>query len=71
MGNLRENPEMRLKRYGKVMRIEEQGRRAIVMEVQGRRRRGRPKRRCLDSGRDDIRGGSVLPSWVEAYIVKH
>ena len=44
--------ERRLKWYGHVMRREEHyvGRRAIVlvMKVQGRRKRGRPKRRWLD-----------------------
>ena len=39
--------ERRLKWYGHVMRREEHyvGRRATVMKVQGRRKRGRPKRR--------------------------
>ena len=39
--------ERRLKWYGHVMRREEHyiGRRAMVMKVQGRRKRGRPKRR--------------------------
>ena len=42
--------ERRLKWYGHVMRREEHyiGRRAMVMKVQGRRKRGRPKRRWLD-----------------------
>ena len=41
--------ERRLKWYGHVMRREEHyvGRRAMVMKVQGRRKRGRPKRRWL------------------------
>ena len=49
--------ERRLKWYGHVMRREEHyiGRRAMVMKVQGRRKRGRPKRRWLDKVRDDIK----------------
>ena len=50
--------ERRLKWYGHVMRREEHyvGRRAMGIEIQGRRRRrARPKRRMLDSVRDDIR----------------
>ena len=49
--------ERRLKWYGHVMRREEHcvGRRAMVMEVQGRRKRGRPKRRWLDKVKDDIK----------------
>ena len=31
------------------------GRRAMVMKVQERRKRGRPKRRCLDKVKDDIK----------------
>ena len=49
--------ERRLKWYGHVMRREEQyvGRRAMKMEVQGRKKIGRPKRRWLDRVRDDIK----------------
>ena len=49
--------ERRLKWYGHVMRREEHyvGRRATVMKVQGRRKRGRPKRRWLDKVKDDIK----------------
>ena len=49
--------ERRLKRYGHVMLREEHyvGRRAMVMKVQGRRKRGRPKRRWLDKVKDDIK----------------
>ena len=49
--------ESRLKWYGHVMRREEHyvGRRAMVMKVQGRRKRGRPKRRWLDKVKDDIK----------------
>ena len=40
-----------------MMRREEHclGRRAMEMKVQGRRKRGRPERRCLDRVRDDIK----------------
>ena len=49
--------EIRLKWYGHVIRREEHyvGRRAMVMPVQGRRKRGRPKRRWLDKVKDDIK----------------
>ena len=66
----------KLKWYGHVMRREEHcvGRRAMVMKVQGRRKRGRPKRRWLDRVRDDIKekgllGGrrSVRPCYMKAY----
>ena len=45
-----------------VMRREEHyvGRRAMVMNVQGRRKRGRPKRRCLDKVKDDIKEKGLL-----------
>ena len=46
-----------LKWYGHVMRREEHyvGRRTMVMKVQGRRKRGRPKRRWLDKVKDGIK----------------
>ena len=49
--------ERRLKWYGHVIRREEHyvGRRAMVMKVQGRRKRGRPKRRWLDKVKDDTK----------------
>ena len=49
--------ERRLKWYAHVTRREEHyvGSRAMEMKVQGRRKRGRPKRRWLDRVRDDIK----------------
>ena len=49
--------ERRLEWYGHVMRREEHyvERRAMVMKVQGRRMRGRPKGRWLDKVKDDIK----------------
>ena len=49
--------ERRLKWYGRVMRREEHyvGRRTMEMKVQGRRKRGRPKRRWLDKVKYDIK----------------
>ena len=49
--------ERRLKWYGHVMRREEHyvGRRAMVIKVQGRRKRGRPKRRWMDKVKDDLK----------------
>ena len=53
--------ESRLKWYGRVSRREDEyvGKRVMGMEVPGKRRRGRPKRRWLDSIRNDMseRGG--------------
>ena len=48
--------ECRLKRYGHVLRREDEcvGKRVMAMEVPGKRRRGRPNRRCLDSIRNDL-----------------
>ena len=49
--------ERRLKWYRQVMRRVEHyiGRRAMVMKVQGSRKRGRPKRRWLDKVKDYIK----------------
>ena len=49
--------ERMLKWYGHVMRREEHcvGRRAMAMKVQGRRKRGRLKRRWMDRVKDDIK----------------
>ena len=48
--------ESRLKWYGHVLRREDEyvGKRVTGMEVPGKRRRGRPKRRWLDSIRNDL-----------------
>ena len=48
--------ESRLKWYGHVLRREEEyvGKRVMVMEVPGKGRRGRPKRRWLDNIKNDL-----------------
>ena len=48
--------ESRLKWYGHVLRREEEyiGKRVMVMEVPGKRKRGRPKRRWLDNIKNDL-----------------
>ena len=48
--------EGRLKWYGHVSRREDEyvGKRVMGMEVPGKRRRGRPKRRWLDNIRNDL-----------------
>ena len=48
--------ESRLKWYGRVLRSEELyvGTRGMVMELPGKRKRGRPKRRWLDNIRNDL-----------------
>ena len=48
----------------------------VVQITEGRRRRGRPKRRWLDRVKDDIRekglsGEELQLSHMEAYIVNH
>ena len=47
--------------YGHVLRREDEyvGKRVLVMEVPGKRRRGRPTRRCLDSIRNDLSEGEL------------
>ncbi|XP_068225982.1 uncharacterized protein [Palaemon carinicauda] len=60
--------ESRLRVYSQVMRKDEQyiERRVMEMEVQGTRRRGRPKRRWVDCIKDDLRsnGLTVHEVWV-------
>ena len=48
--------ESRLKWYGHVLKREEEyvGKRVMGMEVPAKRRRGRPKRRCLDILKNDL-----------------
>ena len=48
--------ESRLKWYGHVLRREDEyvGKRVMRMDVSGKRRRGRPKRRWLDSIRNEL-----------------
>ena len=48
--------ESRLKWYGHVLRREDGyvGERVMVMDVPGKRRRGRPKRRWLDNIKNDL-----------------
>ena len=55
-GQRRKVQQSRLKWYGHVLRREDEyvGKRVMVMEVPGIRRRGRPKRRWLDSIRNDL-----------------
>ena len=49
--------ERRMRWYGHVMRRDEEyvGKRVMGIEVQGSRRRGRPKKRCADCVKDDLR----------------
>ena len=49
--------EHRMRWYGHVMRRDEEyvGKRAMGIEVQGSRRRGRPKKRWADCVKDDVR----------------
>ena len=57
MGEIsKKQQESRLKWYGHVLRREYEyvGKRVMAMEVPGKRRRGRPKRRWLDSIRNDL-----------------
>ena len=48
--------ESRLKWYGHVLRREDEyvGKRVMVIEMPGKRRRGRPKRRWLDNIKNDL-----------------
>ena len=67
-----------MKWHGHVMKREVHcvGRRAMEMEVQGRRKRGRPKRRWLDKVKDDIKekglsGDQSCLCYMEAYVIIH
>ena len=55
--------ESRLNWHGHVLRREDEyvGKRVMAMEVPGKRRRGRPKRRRLDSIRNDLSGRENCP----------
>ena len=69
----------RINVYWHVMRREEHyvGRMAMEMKVQGRIKRGRPKRRWLDKVEDDIKekgmsAGDVFDrATLEAYVIVH
>ena len=54
--------ESRLTRYGHVLRREYEyvGKRVMGMEVPGKRRRGRPKRRWLDNIKNDLVGVIIV-----------
>ena len=63
---------------GHVLRREDEyvGKRVMAMEMPGKRRKGRPKQRWLDSIRNDlsertVRGGRARPSAMEASYKKH
>ena len=52
------------------------GRRAMLMKVHGRWKRGRPKRRWLDKVKDDIKekglsADDVYDHAIEAYVIVH
>ena len=57
----RKAQEGRLRWYGHILRREEEhvGRRTMEMEVRGRRRRGRPKKRWIDCVREDLRAKGI------------
>ena len=62
---------LRLRWYGHVRRKEEQyvGRRVMGMALPGRRRRGIPKRQCMDVVREDIRVKEVVEENAEDRVV--
>ena len=53
--------EGRLRWYGHILRREEDhvGKQTMEMEVQGRRKRGRPKKRWIDCVKEDLRGREI------------
>ena len=59
--------EGRLRWYGHVMRRDQEyvGRRVMEMELPGKRRRGRPKRRFLDAVKEDMQEVGVKETDVE------
>ena len=59
--------EGRLRWYGHVMRRDQEyvGRKMMEMELPGKRRRGRPKRRFLDAVKEDMREVGVKETDVE------
>ena len=69
--------DARLRWYGHVKRREEGhvGKRMMVMAVPGRRKRGRPRRRWMDSAREDMERVGVKEGdeadWVKWRILSH
>ena len=63
--------EGRLRRYGHVMRRDQKyvGRKIIEMELQGKRKRGRPKRRFLDVVKEDMGEVVVKETDIEGRMV--
>ena len=59
--------EGRLRRYGHVMRRDQEyvGRKMMEMELPGKRRRGRPKRRFLDVVKEDMKEVGVKKMDIE------
>ena len=59
--------EGRLRWYGHVMRRDQEyvGRKMMEMELPGKRRRGRPKRRFLDAVKEDMQEVGVKETDVE------
>ena len=53
--------EGRLRWYGHILRREEDhvGKQTMEMEVQGRRKRGRPKKRWIDCVKEDLRTRNI------------
>ena len=56
MRNIQEVQESRIKWYGLVLRRDKEyvGKRMMVIEIPGKRRRARPKRKWLDNIRNDL-----------------